>query len=597
MPRTKKVVIPVVKYGKVDTFKRTIAWFKKYKAVLFFSIIFGIISTLLNSAVPIIGAYLLEKINAMPASDDVQKVFSEVLWLGMILIFAYLLSFAFQITSIMVNIVVGQKVSRKVRNDLVVKLNTLPLIYYDKNAVGDTMNIICGNSFAISHCITTNVANIINNSIQSVAVLIGMILISWQMSAASIALLLIAAVFIVFFLRLVGKYNHQLMKANGKMSGVVEETFSGIEIVKNFNLEKHYNKKFDERNAELNKLEKKCGVINNINSIVLNFIINAVLIALATVAGFLALKFGDPSLVLIYPSYVIFINFLAGPITSISSDLSSLQNYMAQSNRVYSLTEAEEQKVDYKFPNKIKKVAGAIEFKNVSFSYVENTPIINNFSIKIKPGQKVAIVGPTGAGKTTIINLLMRFYDPKKGSILIDGVDIKTLKRTAVHALFGMVLQDTWVFKDTIANNLIYTKKNVTREEMERVCKLTNIDHFVKTLPKQYDTIIDNAVSISDGEKQLLTITRAMIQNAPIVILDEATSGIDTRLEIIVQTAMDKLLKGRTSFVIAHRLSTIKNADIILVMNNGNIVEHGNHETLLSKNGFYAKLYNSQFNM
>jgi ATP-binding cassette subfamily B protein len=263
------------------------------------------------------------------------------------------------------------------------------------------------------------------------------------MSAASIALLLIAAVFIVFFLRLVGKYNHQLMKANGKMSGVVEETFSGIEIVKNFNLEKHYNKKFDERNAELNKLEKKCGVINNINSIVLNFIINAVLIALATVAGFLALKFGDPSLVLIYPSYVIFINFLAGPITSISSDLSSLQNYMAQSNRVYSLTEAEEQKVDYKFPNKIKKVAGAIEFKNVSFSYVENTPIINNFSIKIKPGQKVAIVGPTGAGKTTIINLLMRFYDPKKGSILIDGVDIKTLKRTAVHALFGMVLQDT----------------------------------------------------------------------------------------------------------------------------------------------------------
>ena len=490
---------------------------------------------------------------------------------------------------------VTQKTSKRLRSDINKKINQLPLSYFDTTTRGDILSRITNDVDTISQTLSSTIANLVNAITLFIGVIIMMFVVNWELALVTIASSIIGFILVFFILTFSQKYFNKRQKNLGDMNGHIEEIYSNHHVVKSYNGESKAIEQFDVINKELYRNNYKSQFLSGLMQPIMNFSGNLSYASIFIVGVFLILNGNSNVGFGTIISFTIYARLFSQPLSTFAQSLTSIQQASAASRRVFEMLEAPNLEDESKKNKKLEEVKGDVEFKNVQFGYHKDNLIIKNFSIELKRGQKVAIVGPTGAGKTTIVNLLMRFYEVTSGDILIDGVSIQEMKREEVHNLFDMILQDTWLFHGSVRENLVYNKENVTNETLDMVCKAVGLQHFIQTLPNGYDTILDDSINISEGQKQQLTIARAMIKDAPLLILDEATSSVDTRTEIVIQNAMDQLTVGRTSFVIAHRLSTIKNADIILVMNKGDIIEQGTHEQLLAKKGFFAELYNSQF--
>lgn len=490
---------------------------------------------------------------------------------------------------------VTQRAVYRLRREISRKINTLPLSYFDRHSYGDVLSRITNDIDIVSQ----NLSSVITQAFQSIVMVVGilamMISMNLMLTGAVMLTLPISAIVVGIVFRLSQKYFASQQEILGKLNGHIEETYSGHNIVKIFGGEKRAISKFNRYNNSLYRSSWRAQFIAGVVYPMMEFVGNLGFVIVITLGGYLAakgrLQIGD------IQAFSQYIRRFNEPITQIADLTGLIQSIIAASERVFSFIDQPDEAITWqKGGQTISRVTGRISFDHVKFGYDSDRPVIHDLSVEIKPGQKVAIVGPTGAGKTTIVNLLMRFYDPDEGIIKLDGVDTRQISRHNIRRNFGMVLQDTWLFEGTIKENLLYGKPDASEEELRVAVETAMVDHIIKSLPGGMDTILgESADNISAGEKQLLTIARAMLVNAPITILDEATSNVDTRTERLIQQAMDKLVEGRTSFVIAHRLSTIRNADLILVMDHGDIVESGTHDSLLEQNGFYAKLYNAQF--
>ena len=522
---------------------------------------------------------------------DMVKVKSIALFLGIL----YLISALFNYTQSILMTIISNKFAKKLRSNISVKINKLPLKYFDTHETGDVLSRVTNDVDSIAQNMNHSLSSLVTSLTLFLGSIIMMFVTNWIMAITAIIASLVGFGLMGTILSKSQKYFTKRQEELGNLNGHIEEIYSGHNVVKVYNGQREANKEFDRLNNNLYECNWKSQFLSGIMQPIMMFVGNFGYVAVCVVGALLTMNniitFG------VIVAFMIYVRMFTNPLSQIAQAMTSLQSIAAASERVFDFLDEQEMTNESKLKGKINKniVKGEIEFKNVKFGYDENRTIIKDFSVKVKPGQKIAIVGPTGAGKTTLVNLLMKFYEINSGDILIDGVSIKELTRETIHDLFVMVLQDTWVFEGSIRDNLKFNKKKVTDEEIMEVCKTVGIDHFIKTLPGGLDAFVGDNDSISQGQKQLLTIARGMIENGPFLILDEATSNVDTRTEELVQKAMDKLTKGKTSFIIAHRLSTIKNADLILVMKDGNIVEQGSHSKLLKKNGFYAELYNSQF--
>ena len=518
--------------------------------------------------------------------------------IAILLICIYLISAIFEYFEAILMTDVSNNFARKLRGNISSKINKLPLKYFDKHAIGDILSRVTNDVDTIAQSMNQSLSTLVSAITLFVGTTIMMFVTNSVMAITAILASLFGFVFMALVLAKSQKYFVAKQNELGALNGHIEEVYSGLNVVKTYNGEKISNEKFDELNDKLYKANWKSGFLSGLMMPMMSFIGNFGYVAVCVVGALLALN-GHISFGVIV-AFIVYVRLFVSPLSQIAQAMTSLQSTSAASERVFEFLDEKEMADESNIKTTLdkEKVKGNIEFKNVEFKYEGNDkPTIKNFSAKAKAGEKVAIVGPTGAGKTTMVNLLMKFYDINKGEILIDGVSTKDLTRSNIHDLFTMVLQDTWVFNGSIKDNIIYNTSDVSMEMVESVCKTVGLDHFIKTLPNGYDTILSDNDSVSAGQRQLLTIARGMIQNAPFLILDEATSNVDTRTEELVQKAMDKLTEGKTSFIIAHRLSTIKNADLILVMNEGNIIEQGTHDELMKQNGFYAELYNSQFKL
>ena len=518
--------------------------------------------------------------------------------IAILLISIYLISAIFEYFEAILMCDVSNNFARKLRKDIANKINKLPLKYFDKHAIGDILSRVTNDVDTIAQSMNQSLSTLVSAITLFVGTVIMMFVTNYVMAITAILASLFGFIFMAVVLSKSQKYFVAKQNELGALNGHIEEVYSGLNVVKTYNGQKISNEKFDELNNKLYKANWKSEFLSGLMMPMMSFIGNFGYVAVCVVGALLALN-GHISFGVIV-AFIVYVRLFVSPLSQIAQAMTSLQSTAAASERVFEFLDETEMSDESNIKTLLDKdkVKGNIEFKNVSFKYDGNEkPTIKNFSAKAKAGEKIAIVGPTGAGKTTMVNLLMKFYDINDGEIIIDGVSTKNLTRENIHDLFTMVLQDTWVFNGTIKDNIIYNTKNVTLDDVKKVCNIVGLDHFIKTLPNGYDTILSDNDSVSAGQRQLLTIARGMIQNAPFLILDEATSNVDTRTEELVQKAMDKLTEGKTSFIIAHRLSTIKNADLILVMNEGNIIEQGNHEELMKQNGFYAELYNSQFKL
>lgn len=515
--------------------------------------------------------------------------------IGIFLICIFLISAVFDYFENIIMVDVSNKFAYGLRKKISKKINKLPLKYFDKNSYGDILSRITNDVDTIN----MSLQNSLGTFMSSVTLFIGSIIMMFStnvyMAITGVLSSLIGFVFMSLIMKNSQKYFTKRQIELGKLNGHIEEAYSSHLVIKAYNATKESTDKFDEYNGSLYECNRKSQFLSGLMPPLMGFIGNFSYVAVCIVGAILVLK-GNITFGVIV-AFMIYVRLFTNPLSRIAQSMTQLQSATSASERVFEFVEEVEMFDESEITKQLDKdkVKGKIEFRNVSFGYSDNKTIINNFNFKAKPGEKIAIVGPTGAGKTTIVNLLMKFYEINKGNILIDGVSTKELTRENIHDLFIMILQDTWLFEGTIKENIKYNKENVSNEEIWNALKVVGVDHFVKSLPKTIDYKIEDNDSISSGQKQLLTIARGMIKNSPFLILDEATSSVDTRTEELVQKAMDKLTKGRTSFIIAHRLSTIKNADHILVMKDGNIIEQGNHDELIKKKGFYAELYNSQF--
>lgn len=515
--------------------------------------------------------------------------------IGIFLICIFLLSAVFDYFENIIMVDVSNNFAYGLRKKISKKINKLPLKYFDKNSYGDILSRITNDVDTIN----MSLQNSLGTFMSSVTLFIGSIIMMFStnvyMAITGVLSSLIGFVFMSLIMKNSQKYFTKRQIELGKLNGHIEEAYSSHLVIKAYNATKESTDKFDEYNGSLYECNRKSQFLSGLMPSLMGFIGNFSYVAVCIVGAILVLK-GNITFGVIV-AFMIYVRLFTNPLSRIAQSMTQLQSATSASERVFEFVEEVEMFDESEITKQLDKdkVKGEIEFRNVSFGYSDNKTIINNFNFKAKPGEKIAIVGPTGAGKTTIVNLLMKFYEINKGDILIDGISTKELTRENIHDLFIMILQDTWLFEGTIKENIKYNKLNVNDEEVWNALKVVGVDHFVKSLPKTIDYKIEDNDSISSGQKQLLTIARGMIKNSPFLILDEATSSVDTRTEELVQKAMDKLTKGRTSFIIAHRLSTIKNADHILVMKDGNIIEQGNHDELIKKKGFYAELYNSQF--
>ena len=492
---------------------------------------------------------------------------------------------------------IAQKMSKMLRGDISEKINRLPLSYFDSTTKGDILSRVTNDVDMIAHTLSSSVANLLSAVVLFFGVVFMMFRANWILALVTIFTAIIGFAFMAIILAKSQKYVNKRQVYIGDINGHIEEVYSNHHVVKSYNAVNNEKERFKAHNDNILNVEWKAGFMSGLMHPIMLFVGNLSYVLIFVVgvalidAGSSAVSIGT------LISFTIYSRLFSQPLQTVAQSMSHLQQCSAASKRVFEMLDEKEMenesyKKAYLDP---KSVRGDVEFVNVKFSYNNKDVVIKNFSGKFSAGQKVAIVGPTGAGKTTLVNLLMRFYEVDEGDILIDGVSIKSLTRTNVHDLFDMILQDTWLFSGTIRENLVYNKKLVSDEVLEQVSEAVGLKHFINTLPNGFDTLLDENTSLSEGQKQQLTIARAMIKNSPLLILDEATSNVDTRTELVIQEAMDKLCEGRTSFVIAHRLSTIKNADVILVLKDGDVVEQGTHEELLALNGAYAELYNSQF--
>ncbi len=538
---------------------------------------------------PITNTYFADGTSFVPT----EELFDIIKTTGIMLLCFYGASFILHYLQSFILTGVNQRVTKKFRQEISEKINKIPLSYFDHSSYGDILSRVTNDVDTIGQSLNQSITSLVSSITMLFGVVIAMMVTCWQMGLTTIAIVPVTFLFIMIIAKISQKYFKDQQIALGALNGTVEESYSGAIVVKAFNGEEEAINEFSKSNDRIYQNAWKSNVLSSLMMPISNFISNVDYVFICIVGGILY-KGGSIEIGTI-TAFVIYLNLFKSPIQQISQIMTYIQQMAASSERVFEFLSVKEQDPDCNNPVEIANVAGEVVFDHVKFSYYEDRPIIKDFSAIVKPGYKVAIVGPTGAGKTTIVNLLMRFYEINEGSIRIDGVNTKEMKRSYLRGLFSMVLQDTWIFNGTIRDNIVYSKENVTDEDVIKACKAANLWHFIEAQPHGLDTILSEKTALSEGQRQLLTIARAMIQNSPMLILDEATSNVDTRTEILIQDAMDKLTEGRTSFVIAHRLSTIKNADLILVLRDGNIIEQGNHEELLRQNGFYAQLYNSQF--
>lgn len=613
--------------------KQLLIYCKSYWWIISIALILAIAGAILS----VIGPDYIQKIvneltnalgdiaNGIPPRD----VNLNLVWeTGLFLIIIYLISAIFNVVEGLIMATVTNKITKKMRYDISTKINRLPLKYLDSHSHGDVLSRVTNDVDLIGQTLNNSIVTLVSAVALFLGSLIMMFVTNWIMALSAIGATLIGFVIMMLIMAKSQKYFNQQQKSLGEINGHIEEVYSGHNVVKAYNAEKDAKTKFSKINKELYTSAWKSQFLSGTMLPLMQFVGNLGYVVVCVVGAVLAVNniidFG------VIAAFIIYIRLFTQPLSQIAQAFTNLQSTSAASERVFEFLGEKELSNETKKTAQITEVKGNVKFEHVKFgyntkqfnkpsspllfsrkravdiakhikikpticNYNPNKLIIKDLSLNVKAGQKVAIVGPTGAGKTTLVNLLMRFYDIDSGSILIDGIDTHTMKREEVHNLFSMVLQDTWIFEGTIRDNIVFSQPNITDEQVIDAAKACGLDHFIRTLPQGYDTMLDENTTISAGQRQLITIARAMIQNRPMLILDEATSSVDTRTEIIIQKAMDTLTKGRTSFVIAHRLSTIKNADLILVMKDGDVIEKGTHEELLAKHGFYADLYNSQF--
>ena len=559
------------------------------------SMLVAIILALFSSILTIIGPNRISDITdeiakGLMGAMDMDKIISIAIFLGII----FALSAIFNFVQSFIMATVSNKFSRNLRREISSKINRLPLKYFDNHAYGDILSRVTNDVDSIAMTMNQSVATSVSALTLFLGCILMMFITNWILAITAIITTIFGFLFMTIVLSKSQKYFKMQQESLGDIEGHIEEIYSGHNVVRVYNGIEESNKKFDEINDKLFISARKSQFLSGLMQPMMLFIGNFGYVAVCVVGALLTMN-GHISFGVIV-AFMIYVRLFSQPLSQIAQAMTNLQTCAAAAERVFEFLKEEEMHDESNFKAKldIEKVKGDISFEHVKFGYDEKI-IIKDFNAKIKAGSKVAIVGPTGAGKTTMVNLLMKFYDIKSGDIKIDGISTKELTRVNIHDLFIMVLQDTWLFEGTIKENIVYNKPDIALEDVKKACKTVGLDHYIKTLPEGYNTVIKDNDSFSQGEKQLLTIARGMIKDAPFLILDEATSNVDTRTEELVQKAMDNLMKGRTSFIIAHRLSTIKNADLILVLKDGNIIEQGNHNQLMNQQGFYFDLYNSQF--
>ncbi len=583
--------------SKPKEFKKSIAklgkYLKAYWIGIIVALVFAVLGTVLSIFAPkilqLIGNEIVEALGAN-VPIDMARVGAIAVWM----IVLYVASALFNFIQSIVMSVISVNISRRMRNDLSDKINRLPLSYFDRQSFGDILSRVTNDVDLIGQTLNQSLSQLVSSFTLIVGIIIMMFTISWQLTLVELVSVPVSFLLVMIIVKISQKHFRRQQNALGDINGIVEEIYSSHNVVKVFNGQEKAEREFEEINKVMASSALKGQFLSGMMMPVMNTVANISYVLVCLVGGMMVIKNND---VLFITSIVAFISYVRSfnqPIEQLATVTNTLQSTAAASERVFDFLEQPEQAPDT--GNKsIPDFKGNVEFRHVNFGYTPEKQIIFDFNCKVEAGQKIAIVGPTGAGKTTLVNLLMRFYETDSGEILIDGVSTKDMTREYVRGLFGMVLQDSWLFEGTIRENICYGNEETSEEAMIEACKAANVHHFIMSLPGGYNMVLNEEANISQGQRQLLTIARAMVDNAPMLILDEATSSVDTRTEQNIQEAMDRLMKGRTSFVIAHRLSTIKNADLILVMKNGNIIEQGNHEQLMAQGGFYSELYNSQF--
>ena len=585
--------------------KRLVKELGKFKILIIIALILAIAGAVLSISAPDRLSKLTDEIQAgiIPKMENGQMIMPQMnmdaiksIALSLVILYACSAICTFIQSICMTE--VANNFARSLRTRISVKINKLPLSYFDRHQSGDTLSRVTNDVDTIAQTMNQSLGTLVSNITLFLGSIIMMFYTNWIMALTAIGASLLGFMGMFAVLSKSQKYFVAKQEELGNLNGHIEEVYSGLNVVKAYNGKKESDQKFDEYNQKVCEANRKSQFLSGIMQPIMNFIGNFGYVAVCIVGALLTMNNVISFGVII--AFITYVRLFTNPLSQIAQSMTSLQSTAAASERVFEFLDEKEMADQSKINKTLDKnnVKGKIEFDNVVFQYDNNDkPTIKNFTATAEPGQKIAIVGPTGAGKTTMVNLLMKFYDINSGDIRIDGVSTKELSRENIHSLFTMVLQDTWLFEGTVKENIIYNQENISDERVKEVCKEVGLDHFIRTLPKGYDSYLSENDSVSAGQRQLLTIARGMMQDSPFLILDEATSNVDTRTEELVQVAMDKLTEGRTSFIIAHRLSTIKNADLILVMKDGNIVEQGNHEQLMEKNGAYAELYNSQFEL
>lgn len=576
----------------VGALKRTGVYMKSSLGVIALALVLAALSAVMT----IIGPDKIGKMATIMSDGLFTGIdLAAIAKIGVFLATIYCLSALFGFIQHYIMAVVTLKMSYRMRGELSEKINRVPQKYFNTTSQGDILSRITNDVSTLQQGLTNSLPTIISAATQFVGCLIMMFVTEWRMALVALCITLLGMVLIVAIMSKSQRYFTARQKSLGELNGYVEEMYSGHEVVRISRAVDKVLDHFDGLNAAVYDANWRSQFLSGVMQPLMNVIGNLSYVAVCVFGSVLAIngtiEFG------VIVSFILYVRLFTTPLTQIAQGMTNLQTASASAHRIFDFLESEELSDESDKTEALETVRGAVTFDHVRFSYPDSPDkiIIKDFSAEVRPGQKVAIVGPTGAGKTTMVNLLMRFFEVNSGRITIDGVPTTDLRRPDVHRLFGMVLQDTWLFEGTIRENLVYNMEGITDEQLEAVCKACGLDKFVHSLPQGFDTVLSESTTISAGQKQLLTIARAMLQNAPMLILDEATSSVDTRTELLIQRAMDELTKGRTSFVIAHRLSTIKNADLILVMRDGDVIESGTHEQLMEQGGFYAELYNSQF--